>query len=95
MSTPYFTGDGVPLKFTISDATGGITPSAVSVTILKPNNSVTDSVPAGIDENQVSYDVPGSVTDIDGRYRAYFVNTLPSGVERTHMIEFEVIRNPG
>lgn len=91
---PYYTGDVVPLKFTISDATGAITPLAVEVTIQRPNHVLTESIVADIDSNQVSYDVPISTTTQDGIYKAYFVITLPGGLIRTHKIEFKVIRNP-
>ena len=90
MSAPYYTGDRVPLKFTVSNA--DITSSEVF--ILKPSNTMMEGVPAAVDDNTVSYNVPGSVTNEAGRYRAYFVNTLASGGERTHKPEFEVLKNP-
>ena len=91
--TLYYTGDVVPLKFTISDAEGAVNPSAVNVIILKPGNEVTEAT-AAIDGNEVSYTVPPSVTQKDGHYKAYFVCTLTAG-ERTHKIEFDITRNPG
>ena len=93
MSAPYYTGDTVPLKFTISDAEGGIAPSAVKVTILTPGNILTDEVDATIDGNAVSYNVPNSVNDMRGLYKAYFICTLSYG-ERTHKIEYTIINNP-
>lgn len=93
MSTPYYTGDGVPLKFTVSDADGGVNPTACEVTILKPTNE-TATCTAAIDSNTVSCNVPGSITTVQGLYKAYFVLILPSELERTHKIEFEVIANP-
>ena len=92
--TPYYTGDGVPLKFKVTDIDGAVNPSSCAVVILKPHNSITDEVPAAVDGNVVSYNVPASVTDEQGLYKAYFVLTLPSGLERTHKIEFTVITNP-
>lgn len=89
----YYTGDAVPLKFTISDADGGVTPSAAKVTILKPGNQLTDEVGATIDSNEVSYTAPGSVNDMRGLYKAYFVCTLSYG-ERTHKMEYTIIVNP-
>ena len=94
MTAPYYTGDGVPLKFTVSDKDGAVNPSACEVAILTPNNALIDETPAAIDGNTVSYNVPASVTDTDGLYKAYFILTLPSGLERTHKIEFTVIANP-
>ncbi len=32
--------------------------------------------------------------DEDGLYKAYFVCILPSGGERTHKIEYEILANP-
>ncbi len=94
MSTPYYTGDGVPLKFTVSDADGDVTPTSCVVHILKPTNEYIDNTEAAVDGNKVSYNVPGSVTATRGLYKAYFVLTLPSELERTHKIEFNVIANP-
>ena len=93
MSAPYYTGDRVPLKFTISDADGDVNPTACVVTILKPNNG-TAKCTAAIGGNMVSCNVSGSVNSERGTYRVYFVNTLPSGGERTHKIEYEIIDNP-
>lgn len=88
---PYYTGDNVPLKFTVSGKGGGINPLAAKVIILTPN-APTEETNATIDGNTVSYTVPTSVTDKSGRYKAYFVLTLPSGI-RTHKIEFKVKTN--
>jgi len=94
MSAPYYTGDGVPLKFTVSDADGAVNPSSCVVVILTPHNSVTDEVDAAVDGNEVSYNAPASVNDSDGVYKVYFILTLPSGFERTHKIEYRIIANP-
>ena len=94
MTLPFYTGDNVPLKFTITDATGPLTPTVVTVEILKPDNQKTSPIEAGIDDNQVSYDVPTSITDVDGKYKAYFVITLPGGLIRTHKIEFDITSSP-
>lgn len=95
MSTPYYTRDGVPLKFTVSDENGVVNITSSKVVILKPHNEAVDGVDAAVNGNEVSYNVPGSVTTISGTYRAYFVCILPSGSERTHQITFEIKRNPG
>lgn len=94
MTVPYYTGDGVPLKFTVTDRDGAVNPTGCTVVILTPHNSLTDEIDSALDGNTVSYNVPASVTDTDGLYKAYFVLTLPSGAERTHKIEFTVIVNP-
>lgn len=94
MTAPYYTGDGVPLKFTVSDRDGAVNPSSCKVIILTPHNSLTDEVDAAIDGNEVSYNVPGNVTNAQGTYKTYFILTLPSGAERTHKREFTVIVNP-
>ena len=88
----YYTGDTVPLKFSITDAAGAVNPSAVAVEILKPHNTVITGATAGMDGNVVTYNVPASVTNEQGRYKAYFICTLSFG-ERTHKIEFNVIAN--
>jgi len=93
MSAPYYTGDGVPLKFIVSDADGDVSPTACEVTILGPGNTISEGT-ATIDDNEVSCNVPGSVTCAEGLYKVYFVLTLPSELERTHKIEFNVIINP-
>lgn len=90
----YYTGDNVPLKFTITDAAGAITPSLVEVSILKPHNLFLDHSDAEINGNIVSYLVPTSVTNEGGHYKAYFVITLPEYGGRSHKIEFDVNPNP-
>jgi len=94
MPAPYYTGDDVPLKFTITDADGDVNPVSCAVHILKPKNELVDDSEAAIDGNEVSYNVPGTVTDEAGTYKAYFVVALPSTLERTHKIEFSVLINP-
>ena len=94
MTAPYYTGDGVPLKFTITDADGDVNPASCAVRILKPSNAYVDNSEAAVSGNEVSYNVPGSVTTEQGTYRVYFVCILPSELERTHKIEFDVLLNP-
>ena len=89
----YYTGDSVPLKFTVTDSGGAVTPSAAKVGILKPSKVETAEVNATIATNTISYTVPASVTDEQGLYKAYFRLTLTYG-ERTHKVEFSVIANP-
>lgn len=91
--SPYYTGDTVPLKFTVSDDNGPVTPQSCVVHILKPDNEYKDDTEAIINENEVSYNVPGDVNDIGGLYKAYFVCLMSYG-ERTHKIEYTVIHNP-
>ena len=94
MTAPYYTGDDVPLKFTVSDREGAVNPTGCKVIILTPHNSLTDETDVAVDGNEVSYNVPGSINDSDGVYKAYFILTLPSGFERTHKMEFKIIVNP-
>ena len=94
MTTPYYTGDTVPLRFTVTDANGAVNPSSCVVVILKPNRTVTSETDAVIDGNEVSYNVLASVTNVSGVYKAFFVLTLAYG-ERTHKIEFNVTKNAG
>jgi len=90
MTAPYFAGDTVPLKFTISDSEGGVTPSSVNVCLFKPDRScVMDT--ATIDGSEVSYNVTS--TGVAGHYRCYFICSLSYG-ERTHKIEFSITKNP-
>lgn len=93
MSAPYYTGDAVPLKFEISDQDGGVTPSAVKVTIVNSHNDLNGPVDATIDDNTISYTVPGSVNEHHGDYIAYFVCTLGYG-ERTHKMAYKILPNP-
>jgi len=93
VTAPYYTGDTVPLKFTITDSDGNVNPSAAKILILKPDNTMTAETDATRDGNAVSYNVPANVTEAEGMYRAYFICTLSYG-ERTHMIEFTINRNP-
>ena len=90
--SPYYSGDSIPLRFTLTDSTGAVNPSASKITILKPDNTVTTETNATVAGNVVTYTVPASVTDKKGKYKAYFVNTLSYG-ERTHKIEFDVTPN--
>lgn len=92
--TEYYTGDTIPLKFTITDADGAVNPSQVKVTIQKPDKSHEDEEDATILGNEVSYIIPISVTDISGVYIAYFVCTLPGSQIRTHMMQASVVDNP-
>ena len=94
MTSPYYTGDAVPLKFTVTDKDGAVNPSLAMVYILMPGNRVSNGVEATIDGNEVSYTVPSDITQRYGKYKAYFVCTLTYG-ERTHKIEFSVRKNPG
>ena len=89
----YFTGDNVPLKFTVTEGGVPVTPTVAKVTIVKPNFSMTAEVNATISSNVVSYVVPASVTTLQGYYEAYFVLTI-SGNERTHKMLFNVVVNP-
>ena len=66
----YYTGDTVPLKFKLTDAEGAVNPSSVEVNILKPHNTMMNGTSAGIDGNVVTYNVPASVTDKQGHYKA-------------------------
>lgn len=91
---PYFTGDTVPLAFTCTDEDGAVNPVSATVGILAPGNLWITPVSATVVANLVSYNVPNTVTDSDGHYKAYFVVTLSYG-ERTHTIEFDVKVNPG
>ena len=91
---PYYTGDGVPLKFNVSDADGVVNPVSCLVHILTPSNSYIDNTEAAVDGNEVSYNIPGALMNMAGVYKTYFVLTLPSGLERTHKVEFTVIANP-
>jgi len=93
MTAPYYTGDGIPLKFKVTDADGVVNPTNCTVHILNPGNALAEGETA-IDGNEVSYNVPGVMTGKGGGYKAYFCLTLPSGLERTHKIEFTVIKNP-
>ena len=93
MVTAYYTGDTVPLSFSVTDANGAVNPSAATVEILKPTNTYTASDNATVVGNIVSYNVPASVTDEEGKYKAYFICTISYG-ERTHKIMFDVIKNP-
>jgi len=90
----YYTGDTIPLKFTITDADGTVNPSSVKVTVYKPDKSEEAGADAEIIANEVSYTISGSVTDISGVYSAYFVCTLPSSQIRTHMMQATVVDNP-
>jgi len=89
----YYTGDTVPLGFTITDDLGGVEPSDVKVVILNPLHESTNPVDATIDVNEVSYFVPGTVTILSGLYSAFFICTLTYG-ERTHRIDFRIEDNP-
>jgi len=91
---PYYTGDTIPLKFTITDANGAVNPSLVMVTVYKPDKSHEEETAAEISGNEVSYNIPSSVTDISGVYVAYFVCTLPGSQIRTHMVQATVVDNP-
>jgi len=94
-TAPYYTGDNVPLKFTVSDATGAVNPTSAKVMIVKPPlGDIIPEVDATISENEVSYVVPIDVTDIDGEYHAFFVMILPGDLTRTHKMEFTVLHNP-
>jgi len=91
--SPYYTGDSVPIRFTITDVNGAVNPISSTVEILKPDNSLTTITNASVNSNIVIYTVPATVTTLQGHYKAYFVNTLSYG-ERTHKIEFDVKVNP-
>lgn len=91
---PYYTGDNIPLKFTVSDKDGAVNPSAAEVWLLTPcTREHTKLGDATVDGNEVSYTVGTDKTCGAGIYKFYFVLTLPFGA-RTHKIEREVIHNP-
>lgn len=94
MPAPYYTGDNVPLVFTVTDDDGAVVPTAVDLQISKPDGTVPDIEDAVIDGNEVSYTVTTGTTDMAGGYKAFFVLTLPNGNIRTHQVSFSVVANP-
>jgi len=90
----YYTGDTIPLKFTITNADGPVNPTVVKVIIEKPDKTQEDEEDAEISENEVRYTIPSLVTDISAVYTAYFVCTLPNNQTRTHVIHSSVVDNP-
>jgi hypothetical protein len=89
----YYTGDTVPVKFTLTDANGPVTPSAVTIQVLRPDSGVVGVSEVFIDDNLVTCYIPGGVTIIAGVYKAYFACMLSYG-ERTHKVEFLIKANP-
>ena len=91
---PFYTGDNIPLKFTISDKDGVVNPSVAVVWCIKPSSrDYSELGNATIDGNEVSYTVGTGCTGEVGIYKFYFIMTIPAG-QRTHKIEKEVIHNP-
>ena len=90
----YYTGDSVPLAFTITDKDGGVEPNSVQVDMLKPGNQfIEDCSTPVIESNKVSCVISGDLTNVGGLYKVYFVCALSYG-ERTHKMEFRVTVNP-
>ena len=85
----YYTGDNIPLEFTIWQSSTPKTPSAATVVILKPDRSSTNSANATIVTNTVSYSVPTSVTTLEGIYTATFTLTI-DGNTRSKKMRFTV-----
>lgn len=95
MAEEYYTGDTIPLKFTITDADGAVNPTQAKVTIIKPDNTAIPEEDAIINDNEVSYLIPVEVTNLSGVYKAFFVCSLPDSQVRTHKMQVTVIDNPG
>ncbi len=94
MVAPYYIGDSVPLKFTITDENGPVNPTNADVKIVKPDDTVVTGYSGSISGNEVTFTVPSSVTDTPGRYTVFFELTLPGSLIRTHPIEFDILWRP-
>lgn len=93
--SPYFTGDNIPLSFRITDKDGDVEPEEAELYILCPVCELwQDPNGADIDGNEVTYIVPKERTGLAGKYKFYFVLTLPTYGIRTAKLEREVFHNP-
>ncbi len=91
---PYYTGDNVHLKFTITDESGDTYPTSAAISIIKPNNLVAGPYNVRVEGNEVSYAMLSTDTDLEGSYSAYFRVILLGDLARTHKIDFTVIKSP-
>ncbi len=91
---PYYTGDNVPLKFVVTDASGDTYPTSAAISIIKPNNLVVGPYNVRVEGNEVSYAMLNADTDLEGSYSAYFRVILPGNLARTHKVDFTVIKSP-
>lgn len=93
MAAPIYTGDNAPLKFECWEGDTPKTPSSVAVIVYNKSMVVTASGSGGIDGNEVSFTVPTTGTTTPGEHHVFFICTI-GGLERTHMMIFDVLPNP-
>ncbi len=90
---PYYLGNTIPLIFTVSEGGVALSPSSVTIRIVKPDNTVDETSEAIITNDEVECLVPTSITDEAGTYQVYFKMNLPNYLVRTHKMTFEVLNN--
>ena len=93
MAAPYYLGNTIPLIFTVSEGDVALSPSSVTIRIVKPDKTVDETSEATITNDEVECLVPASITDEAGIYQVYFKMNLPNYLTRTHKRTFEVLNN--
>ena len=95
MGEPYYTGDNILIKFTVTDSSGGVNPTGAVVWLYHPETTVYEELgSADIDDNVVSYLVASEKTSHGGQNTFYIILQLPVYGERTYRVTKELIRNP-
>ena len=93
MVAPYYLGNTIPLIFTVSEGGVALSPSSVTIRIVKPDKTVDETSEAIITNDEVECLIPASITDEAGTYQVYFKMNLPNYLIRTHKMTFEVLNN--
>ena len=92
MVASYYQGDSVPMEFTVSYKSEGVTPSYAKVHIQDPYGTIYEMDDATIDSSTVSFIVPPTHTIAIGSYKVEFRLGMSYG-ERTHFREFHISSN--
>ena len=92
-NTPYYTGDAVTLKFTVRQKGARmIKITSAIASLYGPQGEIYVDAPAEIDEETVTLEVAGGVTDEAGDYRAEFTVAISPDIKRPHIIKFRILQ---
>lgn len=99
MSSPYYTGDSVPLGVSVTENDTSLEIISAKVTVYEPDHDVklidnADASIGGDDDNEATYLLAKGKTTKAGRHYAYFICQFSGNRERTFEIMFEVYDNP-
>lgn len=90
MASPHFVGDSIAVSFVVLEAGQAVVPEGATVIVYNPKGKVVKGETATIDNNEVSYIIPGDIVDMECTYTVVFAVMLPGGVERQNPVKVDV-----